>query len=230
MRKESHTPGPRALRMTAKHLILVRTNDGTKLAKAQSMEVRMNPAEQTTRPQQHLSELRQQIGALRPLLYARALRLARSPSRAEDIVQEAMLRALRFEHQYQAGTNLKAWTSRVLTSVFLTECRKYKRERRAFDALAKEPRFAGDASGSGELTGLTQATQKEIRALPKSYRDVIETVDLRGHSYREAAQQLGVPMGTVMSRLHRARKQLASKLVSKRPNSAGSWSMAATAA
>lgn len=176
------------------------------------MEVRMNPANQAKRAQEHPSELRQQLGALRPVLYARAVRLTRSASRAEDIVQEAMLRALRFEHQYQSGTNLKAWTSRVLTSVFLSDCRKRKRERRAFDALAKEPRYPNESSGNGQLNGLTPATQKHIRELAPSYREVIEVVDLRGCSYREAAKLLNVPMGTVMSRLHRARKQLASKL------------------
>jgi DNA-directed RNA polymerase specialized sigma24 family protein len=85
------------------------------------------------------SEVLRGLADLRPQMYARALRLARCPSRAEDIVQDTMVRALRFETQYHAGTNLRAWVGQVLMSVFLTQCRRNKRERRALDNLTRDP-------------------------------------------------------------------------------------------
>lgn len=148
-------------------------------------------------------------------LRGRATRLCGDPTIAEDVVQDTIERALRFSDQYERGTNLRAWVYQILFSVFVTRYRRSRRDRNAIRALSTDPcawtipeRFsAPDASVS-----LTSATQVKLDALPETFRTVLELVDLDELSYREAAVKLGVPVGTVMSRLHRGRKLLASQL------------------
>jgi RNA polymerase sigma-70 factor (ECF subfamily) len=158
------------------------------------------------------SEVRRGIVALRPELYARALRLTRSPARADDVVQETLLRALRFEDQYHAGTNLRAWVCQVLMSVFLTHCRRDKRERRALDNLTRDPCAWLKKDEPSPVRTLTRRSQIALESLPESYRAAVQLVDIAGMSYRDAAERLGVPVGTIMSRLHRGRKILAAEL------------------
>lgn len=158
------------------------------------------------------SEVRRGLAALRPELYARALRLSRSPSRADDIVQEAMLRALRFENQYRAGTNLRAWVGQVLVSVFLTQCRRGKRERKALDNLTRDPCAWLKKDAPAVMRSLSPRPARALANLPDSYRATVRLVDIDGLSYREAAAHLDVPVGTIMSRLHRGRKLLAETL------------------
>ena len=157
-------------------------------------------------------EVRQGLAKLRPELYARALRLSRCPSRADDIVQETMLRALRFETQYRAGTNLKAWVGQVLMSVFLTQCRKSKRERRALDNLTRDPCAWTKPDAPAVMRTLSATPAKALSKLPEGYRHAVQLVDIDDLSYREAAERLNVPVGTIMSRLHRGRKLLAGVL------------------
>ncbi len=158
------------------------------------------------------SEVRRGLAAMRPKLYARALRMARCPNRADDIVQETMVRALRFEHQYRAGTNLSAWLGQVLMSVFLTQCRRKKRERRALDNILHDPCAWHKRDTPAMMNSLSRRPAQALASLPDSYRGAVKLVDLQGLSYRDAAAQLNVPVGTVMSRLHRGRKMLAAKL------------------
>jgi RNA polymerase sigma-70 factor (ECF subfamily) len=158
------------------------------------------------------TEVRRGIGALWPEMYARALRLSRSPSQADDIVQETMLRALRFEDQYHAGTNLRAWVGQVLVSVFLTQCRRVKRERRALDNLTCDPCAWPKQDAPSVMRNLSARPAKALASLPESYRSAVQLVDVQSLSYREAADRLGVPVGTIMSRLHRGRKLLAAEL------------------
>jgi RNA polymerase sigma-70 factor (ECF subfamily) len=157
-------------------------------------------------------EVRRGLVALRPELYARALRLCRSASQADDIVQETMLRALRFEDQYRAGTNLRAWVGQVLVSVFLTQCRRSKRERRALDQLLHDPCAWIKRDAPSVMSKLSRRPLAALASLPDSYREAVELVDLEEMSYRDAAERLGVPVGTIMSRLHRGRKLLAAQL------------------
>jgi RNA polymerase sigma-70 factor (ECF subfamily) len=164
-----------------------------------------------SRPQPR-SDVRAGIESLRPELFARALRLSRSRARAEDIVQDTMLRALRFEDQFKSGTNLRAWVCQVLMSVFLTECRKSKRERRALDNLTRDPCAWTQSDAPVAMRALSASPTQALAALPESYRRAVELVDLQDLSYREAADRLGVPVGTIMSRLHRGRKLLANAL------------------
>lgn len=153
--------------------------------------------------------------ALVPELRGRATRLAGDPVAAEDIVQDAIERALRFSAQYEQGTNLRAWMYQILFSVFVTRYRRARRDKNALRSLASDPcawtvpeRFVAPDVGAG----LSPSAQGTLDALPETFRSVLKLVDLDELTYREAANELGVPVGTVMSRLHRGRKLLASQL------------------
>jgi RNA polymerase sigma-70 factor (ECF subfamily) len=158
-------------------------------------------------------EVRRGLPALRGELYTRALRLTRCPSRADDVVQEAMVRALRFSSQFRSGTNLRAWVGQVLVSVFLTQCRRNKRERKALDNLLRDPCAWLKQDGPATFQTLSRRPASALAALPDTYRTAVQLVDLNEMSYREAAERLNVPVGTIMSRLHRGRKMLAAQLV-----------------
>lgn len=153
--------------------------------------------------------------ALVPELRGRACRLAGDPVTADDIVQDTIERALKFSAQYERGTNLRAWVYQILFSVFVTRYRRSRREKNALRVLASDPcawtvptSFAAPETGSS----LTPTTQGKLDALPETFRAVLKMVDLDELTYREAANELGVPVGTVMSRLHRGRKMLATQL------------------
>jgi RNA polymerase sigma-70 factor (ECF subfamily) len=156
--------------------------------------------------------LRSLLGATLPSLRARALRLARSRADADDLVQEAVLRALRFESTFERGTNLRAWMHRILDSVFITRCRSRTREYRALGRFAADPTLSVESAGAPTLFAVTDCMHSALRALPPKFLSVVELVDLRDHSYREAADELGIPVGTVMSRLFRARRLLETAL------------------
>lgn len=149
-------------------------------------------------------------------LRGRACRLCGSPTLAEDIVQDTIERALKFQAQYERGTNLRAWVYQILFSVFVTRYRRQRRERNALRVLGSDPcawtmpESFGAPDASAPLTPRTQST---LDGLPETFRLVLKLVDLDELTYREAANELGVPVGTVMSRLHRGRKLLASQLV-----------------
>jgi RNA polymerase sigma-70 factor (ECF subfamily) len=123
-----------------------------------------------------------------------------------------MLRALRFEDQFRAGTNLRGWLNQVLISVFLTECRRAKRERRALGNLTTDPCAWTKSDAPVAMQALSASPSRALALLPESYRVALQLVDLDGLSYREAAERIGVPVGTIMSRLHRGRKLVRSTL------------------
>lgn len=157
---------------------------------------------------------------LLPELRARAMRLCSDRAAAEDIVQDTVERAIRFEDQYQRGTNLRAWAFQILFSVFVTKWRRRRRERNALENLASDPcawtvptGFVAPDRGPGALTA---STQRKLDALPEGFRQVLVLVDLEQRTYRDAAIELGVPVGTVMSRLHRGRKLLAAQMAEER--------------
>lgn len=172
----------------------------------------------TPRRTEGASEVRRGLGKLRPELYARALRLTRSPALADDVVQETMLRALRFETQYRPGTNLRAWVGQVLMSVFLTHCRRKKRERKALDNLHRDPCAWLKKDAKTKMNSLSARPTAALQSLPEGYRMAVQLVDIHDLSYREAAQRLEVPVGTIMSRLHRGRKMLAAELAESAPD------------
>jgi RNA polymerase sigma-70 factor (ECF subfamily) len=150
---------------------------------------------------------------MRHELVARALRLARDRAIAEDLVQETFERALRFETTFLPGTSPRAWAFQILFSVFVTRARRRKRESRALAWLATDPlAWPRCDATAAEPTALGAGLRARLDALPEPFRRAVELVDLEERSYRDAADAMRVPVGTVMSRLHRGRRLLASAL------------------
>jgi RNA polymerase sigma-70 factor (ECF subfamily) len=150
-----------------------------------------------------------------PELRGRAMRLTGHAATAEDVVQDTVERALRFADQYERGTNLRAWVFQILFSVFVTRYRRSRREKNALRTLGSDPcawTMPDSFSAPDATAKLTPSTQRKLETLPLGFRSVLVLIDLEDRSYREAADELGVPVGTVMSRLHRGRKMLASKM------------------
>ena len=159
-------------------------------------------------------------------LYSAAMRLTRNPADAEDLVQETYLRAYRGYEGFKAGTNLKAWMYRILTNAYLNDYRKKQRRPTETDLEAVEDlylyrRLGPDAGKLGrsvedELAGLfvDHEVKQAVEDLPDHYRIPILLADVEGFAYAEIAEILDIPIGTVMSRLHRGRKQLQKRLYS----------------
>ncbi len=159
------------------------------------------------------NEVRQKIAGLLPQLRLRALKLCRDRDGAEDLLQETALRALSFETSYRPDTNLKAWLHQILFSVFITRCRRRRRDGRFVIQHGADPNLWCNRCQPAEPNeGLSPPVQRAIKALPEQFGNVLVLVDLQDLSYSEAAERLGVPIGTVMSRLHRGRRLLAGQL------------------
>jgi RNA polymerase sigma-70 factor (ECF subfamily) len=137
-------------------------------------------------------------------LHALARRLGAAD--AEDLVQETYLRALAARARYRAGSNARAWLCRILVNAALSEHRRRRRDRRLRERIAAEPREAA-GEPRGPLPGFGPV-RHALDGLPPQERRVVELADLDGLRYREVARALGCPIGTVMSRLHRARRRL----------------------
>ncbi|MFC1641958.1 RNA polymerase sigma factor [Myxococcota bacterium] len=143
----------------------------------------------------------------------RALRLTRNPAVAEDLVQDTLERALRFESTYETNTNPRAWVRQIMLSVFISRCRRLRRERHALEVLAADPcAWTRDVGMQPSLDPVLPSVDSAIAQLPPDFASVIRLVDMAEHSYRDTAERLGVPLGTVMSRLFRARRLLATRL------------------
>lgn len=147
-------------------------------------------------------------------LYGAAVRLARSPSDADDVLQEAMARAWTFWERFEAGTNVRAWMHRILYNTFVNGYRKRRREREVLAKVHDDRKALVDlqAPAPSGGTGLGDEVKEALGELPQTFRAVVERVDLHGQSYRETAEALGCPVGTVMSRLHRGRRLLKERL------------------
>lgn len=163
------------------------------------------------------SPVRSEMAALLPMLSARALRLARTRADADDLVQETMVRALRFEATFVPGTNLRAWMHQILQSVFISRMRRRVRERRALERYAHDPVLSSASTAPAPVSAVSDKVDAALRSLPDKFLKVVELVDLGDLSYREAADELGVPVGTVMSRLFRARRLLEGALGQEAP-------------
>jgi RNA polymerase sigma-70 factor (ECF subfamily) len=155
------------------------------------------------------AELHRGLTELTPELFGRALRMSRSTAIAEDLVQDTIERAMRFEDHYQLGTNLRAWVYQILFSVFVTRCRRSRRERNALAVLSTDPCAWTMPDRAADMHALSPPVARALDALPRGFRDVVILVDLEEMSYKDAADKLCVPVGTVMSRLHRGRRLLA---------------------
>jgi len=156
-------------------------------------------------------------------LYSAALRMTRNPADAEDIVQETYLKAYRAYDTYKEGTNLKAWLYRILTNTYINRYRKLQRRPSEVELGELQDLYLfkrlGEASGaerSTEESVLEAMVDTDIKAalesLPEKFRMPVLLADVEGFSYKEIAEILDVPIGTVMSRLHRGRKALQKKL------------------
>jgi RNA polymerase sigma-70 factor (ECF subfamily) len=156
-----------------------------------------------------------------PSLYSAALRMTRNPADAEDLVQETYLRAFRGFGGFTEGTNLKAWLYRILTNTFINRYRAKKRrpEETDFDdvedfylyrRLGGLEEARAHRSAEDELMDLfPEAEVKDaVESLPENFRLPVLLADVEGFSYKEIAEILDIPIGTVMSRLHRGRKAL----------------------
>lgn len=152
-------------------------------------------------------------------LYGAALRLTRNPSDAEDLVQETYAKAYASFHQFKPGTNLKAWMYRILNNTFISSYRKKQREPLKSDAAEIEDWQMLRASThhstglrSAEAEAMDRLPDEEIKAamaaLPEDRRLAVYLADVEGFAYKEIAEILDIPLGTVMSRLHRGRSQL----------------------
>ena len=151
-------------------------------------------------------------------LYAAALRYTKNPDDAKDLVQDTYLKAFASFHQFEPGTNLKAWLYRVLTTTFINSYRKGQRQpllahNEVEDwQLAKSASHTSDQGKSAEVEALENLPDSDVKRalqeIPEEFRIAVYLADVEGFSYKEIAEIAGVPTGTVMSRLHRGRKAL----------------------
>jgi RNA polymerase sigma-70 factor (ECF subfamily) len=164
-------------------------------------------------------------------LYPAALRMTKNASDAEDLVQETIAKAYTGYHQFQPGTNLRAWLHKILANTFINTYRKRRRE----PATALGAEFQEDwqvstdplapPAPSAEAEALDRLADSDIlralRELPEEFRIAIYLADVEGYPYREIAEMMGTPLGTVMSRLHRGRSKLRDKLAKHAPGRGG---------
>lgn len=158
-----------------------------------------------------------------PQLYSAALRMTRNPSDAEDLVQETFLKGYRSYAGFEDGTNLRAWLFRILTNTFINTYRAKQRRPQETDLddvedlyMYKRIGALQSASRSAEDQMLDLFTDDEVKRsleeLPENFRLPVLLADVEGFSYKEIAEMLDIPIGTVMSRLHRGRKAMQKRL------------------
>src|SRR5436305_2045688 len=156
-----------------------------------------------------------------PSLYTAALRMTRNPADAEDLVQETYLKAYRGFGGFEEGTNLRAWLYRILTNTFINSYRSKKRRPEQVDVDEVEDLYLYRRLGALEQASAGRSAEDEVldhftdddvknalEALPDQFRMAVLLADVEGFSYKEIADILDIPIGTVMSRLHRGRRAL----------------------
>lgn len=170
------------------------------------------------------STFAEQAMPLMDQLYSAAMRMTRNPADAEDLVQETYLKAYRAYERFEEGTNLKAWMYRILTNSYINRYRQKQRRPDESDIADVEDmylyrRLGGENSeigSSAEDAFLNSVTDTQVKAaieaLPENFRIAVLLADVEGFAYKEIAEILDIPIGTVMSRIHRGRKGLEKQL------------------